>query len=471
MEYFYRRVRHYQYSTVIPLSLLILDGVVILGIASLLYSRTQLFNYFSDESFQLLSVVMAICWALAALFARAYQVENLGRPRKIILRSAAAAVLYSVLLLLLVGYRLPLEKLSEGVLLYGATLASVVGIKLVLLQGYRYYRHLTVNRSNIIVIGGTPRGLELMQYFHRNASLSQQLVGYFDTQPSEATVPGVPYLGALEQVKEFCLTHQIKEIYYALDDHYAYFEDLQAFADEYFIFLGVVPHVDGIDYRKPLDTHLLDDNRIPVIANRRVPLYRMVNVTIKRGFDIAFSLLALVGLSFSLFPLIALAIRLDSPGPILFKQLRPGKNNQLFWCYKFRTMRVDSDGQQQATKHDNRITRVGAFLRRTSLDELPQFYNVLEGHMSVVGPRPNLVVHLEEYPKVIKNYPLRHWVTPGITGYAQVNGYRGETRETHQMAKRVEYDILYMENWSLMLDLKIIGLTVYNMIKGEDNAY
>ncbi|MEM6845181.1 MAG: exopolysaccharide biosynthesis polyprenyl glycosylphosphotransferase [Bacteroidota bacterium] len=471
MEYFYRRVRHYQYSTVIPLSLLVLDGLVILGVSHLLFSYTQLFSYFPPESFRFLSVIMAICWALAALFARAYQIENLGRPRKILLRSAVTAVIYSLLLAILVGHQLTLEKLAVGSVLYGATLISVVALKLLLLQGYRFFRNLTVNRVNVIVIGGTPRGRELMQYFYRNTSLSQQLLGYFDTQPTETVVPEVAYLGGLEQVKEYCLTHQVKEIYYALDDHYAYFEDLQTFADEYFIFLGVVPHVDGTDYRKPLDTHLLDDNRIPVIASRRVPLYRMVNLTIKRGFDIAFSLLTLVVLSFSLFPLIALAIRLDSPGPTLFKQLRPGKNNQLFWCYKFRTMRVDSDGQKQATKNDNRITRVGAFLRKTSLDELPQFYNVLEGHMSVVGPRPNLVVHLEEYPKVIKDYPARHWVTPGITGYAQVNGYRGETRETHQMAKRVEYDILYMENWSLMLDLKIIGLTVYNMIKGEDNAY
>ena len=356
-------------------------------------------------------------------------------------------------------------------LLYVVTVVSVVVVKLILLQVYRYFRHLTINRCNTIVVGGTTRGLELMLYFDRNASLSQQLLGYFDQQPSEMISPNISYLGSLEKVKNFCQTHQVKEIYYALDNQYAYFEDLQQFADEHFIFLGVIPHIDGIDYRKRLDTHLLDDSRIPVISSRRIPLYRMVNVLIKRGFDIVFSSLVLLGLAVTVFPLIALAIRIDSRGSILFRQLRPGRSNQLFWCYKFRTMRVNTEGQKQATKNDSRITRVGAFLRKTSLDELPQFYNVLRGDMSVVGPRPNLIVHLEEYPKVIKDYSMRHWVTPGITGYAQVNGYRGETREVYQMAKRVEYDLQYMENWSLMLDLKIIWLTMYKMVKGEENAY
>nr|WKN40068.1 undecaprenyl-phosphate glucose phosphotransferase [Tunicatimonas sp. TK19036] len=471
MENLYRRVRNYQYTTFIPLSLLILDGIVILGISDILYTYTDLFNYFSQESFMFLSVIMAICWALSALFARAYQVENLGRPRKIIMRSLMAATLYSVLLLVLVGSRMPMAKLSEGIVLYMTTIVSVVILKLVLLQIYRFYRHLSINRRNVIVVGCTPRGVELMRYFKKNSSLSQKLLGFFDTETSESASQVTSYLGGLDQVKHFCQTHQVHEIYYALDNNYPYLEELRAFADENFIFLGILPHIDGIDYRKPIDTHLLDDNRIPVITSRRVPLSRMMNVQIKRVFDILFSSVVLAILSVTFFPIIALAIRISSPGPILFKQLRPGRNNRLFWCYKFRTMRTNSDGNKQATKNDSRITRVGALLRKTSLDELPQFYNVLRGDMSVVGPRPNLIAHLEEYSKVIKEYPLRHWVTPGITGYAQVNGYRGETRETYQMAKRVEYDLLYMENWSLKLDMKIIWQTVANIVKGEENAY
>ncbi|HEX8348791.1 MAG TPA: sugar transferase, partial [Hymenobacter sp.] len=192
----------------------------------------------------------------------------------------------------------------------------------------------------------------------------------------------------------------------------------------------------------------------------------------KRIFDIVFSSFVIFGIFPILMPILALLIRMDSPGPIFFKQLRPGKRNQLFPCYKLRTMRTDlGKGELQATKSDPRVTRIGRILRKTSLDELPQFFNVLLGHMSVVGPRPNMISQLEEYSKHIHTYPLRHAVTPGITGYAQVNGYRGETRAPQAMEKRVEYDLKYVENWSFKLDMKIIGKTVWNMVKGEKNAY
>ncbi len=197
----------------------------------------------------------------------------------------------------------------------------------------------------------------------------------------------------------------------------------------------------------------------------------MVNAQIKRLFDILFSGLVLLVLSVSLFPVIALLIKIDSSGPILFRQLRPGRNNRLFWCYKFRTMKVNDQIEVQASKNDTRITRIGAFLRKTSLDELPQFFNVLIGDMSVVGPRPNMQNQLLYYSKHIPEYPIRHTITPGITGYAQVSGFRGETKELYLMKKRVEYDLEYMQNWSLSFDIKIIWLTILNMIKGEENAY
>jgi len=161
----------------------------------------------------------------------------------------------------------------------------------------------------------------------------------------------------------------------------------------------------------------------------------------------------------------------DAAGPVFFVQKRPGKKNRLFGCYKFRSMRVNGSAEVQATKGDSRITKTGAFLRKTSLDELPQFFNVLLGDMSVVGPRPNMMKQLEEYSKTIDNYQFRHFVTPGITGYAQVSGFRGETREHSMMEKRVKYDVMYMEKWSLFFDIKIIFLTVWNAVRGEENAY
>ncbi len=212
-------------------------------------------------------------------------------------------------------------------------------------------------------------------------------------------------------------------------------------------------------------------NSIPVLTSRKEPLGISINAYLKRFFDIFFSFTVILILFPIILPIISIAIRFDSPGPIFFKQLRPGKKNKLFDCYKFRTMRVNKSSEVQATKNDSRITKVGQFLRKTNMDELPQFFNVLLGNMSVVGPRPNMISQLDEYSKTIGNYRVRHFVTPGITGYAQVNGFRGETKGEGLMAKRVEYDVRYIENWSLTLDLKIIFLTVWNMIRGEKNAY
>ena len=230
----------------------------------------------------------------------------------------------------------------------------------------------------------------------------------------------------------------MREIYYVMHNNCVLMEQLSSFAEHNFIYFGIVPDVGTLGNNRRIDTQLHDDSRIPVISTRRDPLRLLVNSQIKRGFDVTFSLVTLLFLVPFVFPLIALAIKLESPGPVFFKQLRPGRNNQLFWCFKFRTMVVNNEGERQASRHDRRITRVGAFLRKTSLDELPQFFNVLMGDMSVVGPRPNLVRHLEEYPREIREYSLRHQITPGITGYAQISGFRGETQETSLMQKRVE---------------------------------
>lgn len=169
---------------------------------------------------------------------------------------------------------------------------------------------------------------------------------------------------------------------------------------------------------------------------------------------------------------IALGIKLTSPGPVFFKQKRTGLYGKDFYCYKFRTMKINADSDKvQATKDDPRKTKFGNFLRKTSLDELPQFINVFLGNMSVVGPRPHMVSQTEDYRKQIDKYMIRHAVKPGITGLAQVKGFRGATEHLWQMEKRVEYDVKYITNWNFFLDIKIIFLTVFNQLVGEDNAY
>jgi len=213
----------------------------------------------------------------------------------------------------------------------------------------------------------------------------------------------------------------------------------------------------------------------PVVGLRYFPLDEAENKFFKRLFDILFSLLFILLIYSWLAPIIAIIIKLNSKGPILFKQERWGLNNKRIICYKFRTMYVDRrdnhDSFQQVTRNDKRVTAVGKFLRKTSLDEIPQFINVFLGSMSVVGPRPHPIPLSMESKDVIQNYMLRHLVKPGITGWAQVNGSRGETSHPDDMRKRVNFDLWYIENWSFWLDCQIIFQTIVNMIKGDENAY
>ncbi len=212
---------------------------------------------------------------------------------------------------------------------------------------------------------------------------------------------------------------------------------------------------------------------LPVEVLRDTPLLRTYNRILKRAFDIVFSLLVLLTIFPILYIIFGPLIKLSSPGPIIFKQKRTGYKGKIFYCYKFRTMKCMDKSEEivQAKPNDPRKFKVGDFLRRNNLDEFPQFINVLKGDMSVVGPRPHMVEHDKMYSKIIKDYNIRFKVKPGITGWAQVNGWRGATENPELMRKRVEHDIWYIENWSFWLDIKIIFLTILRMIKGDPNAY
>lgn len=198
----------------------------------------------------------------------------------------------------------------------------------------------------------------------------------------------------------------------------------------------------------------------------------MLKRYLKRSFDILFSLFIILFIVSWLCPILAILIKLESDGPVFFVQTRTGRNNGNFKCYKFRSMRINADAdKKQATRDDRRITRIGAFLRKTSLDELPQFFNVLIGSMSIVGPRPHMISHTEEYSQLTDKYKTRLLLRPGITGWAQILGLRGEIKNTEAMIERIDADVWYLKNWSFMLDLKIIFLTFWITLKGDKNAF
>ncbi len=292
-------------------------------------------------------------------------------------------------------------------------------------------------------------------------------MGFFDDTPSPNFTGN--YIGNFEQIDSFVKDNAIDEIYYAISgEKETELRTVIKIADDNVIQFYYVPQLSRYINRQ------FDMNKIglmPVLTLRNNPLKRYINKFIKRTFDIIFSSIVLLFSPIIFIP-VAIAIKISSPGPIFFKQKRTGYRGQDFYCWKFRTMKVNADSDKvQAKKDDPRKTRVGDFLRKTSIDELPQFINVWLGDMSVVGPRPHMLKHTEDYSKLIDKYMVRHAIKPGITGWAQVNGYRGLTEELWQMEKRVEYDVWYIENWTFLLDLKIIVRTVLNAIHGEKNAF
>jgi putative colanic acid biosynthesis UDP-glucose lipid carrier transferase len=260
-------------------------------------------------------------------------------------------------------------------------------------------------------------------------------------------------------------------MYISVDqEHYDKIPHLIKLCDQYLIRIKFVPDFRRYAHARRVNIDIYDG--VPVMMFRKEPLEAPINRILKRIFDIFFSIFVLLAVCSWLFPILAILIKLGSKGPVFFKQKRSGENNVTFHCYKFRTMKVNNlSDQLQAVKNDSRITKIGAFMRKTNLDELPQFVNVLIGNMSCVGPRPHMIAHTYQYSEQITNYLVRHYTRPGITGWAQINGYRGETKTLEEMEERIKHDIYYIENWSFFLDIKIIGWTIINMITGQEKAY
>ncbi|WP_242928729.1 undecaprenyl-phosphate glucose phosphotransferase [Pontibacter vulgaris] len=424
-----------------------------------------------EHQYSIFFVLFGLVWWIVSGFKDfVFQIERFVPCHKSIANVINAFILHAFLLASCIVI-FNLESISRLLLLYTyLSTALLIGFsRLLIVQLNKYFTKSDMAYSRFVIIGTGPAASTLYQTFNTHDNPGTKFMGFFDNDPDVNSPYYNMVKGSVEDVKEFCLQYSIDEIYYALPlNNKEHIEDLSQFADDNFMYFRMVPEFSALVQR---DVNMYFYQNIPMISIRNEPLELVTNRVVKRAFDIAFSLSVILLLFPIVMPIIALAIRINSKGPIFFKQLRPGKKNRLFVCYKFRTMYINNQTELQATKHDPRITRVGAFLRKTNLDELPQFFNVLLGDMSVVGPRPNLVSQLEHYSKVISKYKMRHFVTPGITGYAQVSGFRGETKEVHLMEKRIEYDVRYMENWSFMMDMKIIFLTVWNMIKGEKNAY
>lgn len=295
------------------------------------------------------------------------------------------------------------------------------------------------------------------------------ILGFFSE--SEPVPAGVDYLGRISDVLEFLESNDADEVYCSVSpvEKKDAVNAIIRKCEEKFITFYYVPNMDGYLRRQMQFNQFCD---ITIVSVRKEPLNDVYNRGFKRFGDILLSGLFLIALYPVVWLVVSIGTKLSSPGPILFRQKRTGYNGKTFTMLKFRSMKVNSDADKvQATEDDPRKTRFGDFLRRTSIDELPQFINVFKGDMSVVGPRPHMELHTEMYSKLVDEYLVRHLCKPGITGWAQVSGSRGETKTVEEMAERVKKDIWYIENWSLLLDLRIIVKTILNIFSGDKQAY
>ncbi len=332
-------------------------------------------------------------------------------------------------------------------------LSFVFFLKHIRTQGYNY--------KLIVIAGGERAGKEMNNFFNLHPEYGYKCLGFFDDNENYKN-----RIGKFDELESFVLKNNVDEIYCSLsyqDQNRT--QKLISFADNNLIKLKILPDFRSIGKQK-VEIYFYDN--IPVLNLRSFPLEDIMNKIIKRTFDIFFSTIVILLIFPWLFPIISIFIKFSSKGPVFFKQLRSGKNNKPFLCYKFRSMAINLEANTlQATKNDLRITKVGKFLRRSSLDELPQFFNVLIGNMSVVGPRPHMLSHTEKYSKEIDKFMFRHFVKAGITGLAQIKGFRGETSQPSKMIGRLRYDIYYIENWTFYFDIKIIFLTIIQIFRGK----
>jgi len=339
---------------------------------------------------------------------------------------------------------------------YGAEL--LVCIILFSYQKYNCEKGLTANRA--LIIGFNETGQFFQKLIESNPILGYKFVGFVNNHPT--TNPSV--LGQPDKLESLIEKHKIQTV--LIVQSLFHEEDTQEYldiCDKLGVRLWMIS--DNYDWKKRAMRKESIEGLI-LINPREIPLDYFWARILKRSFDIVFSLAVILFIMSWLLPVLAVLIKLNSKGPVFFIQKRTGFNNMIFDCYKFRTMRVnDKADVLQATENDNRVTSIGNFLRKTNIDEFPQFFNVFLGQMSVVGPRPHMLKHTEVYSALINGYLTRHYVKPGITGWAQVNGLHGETDELWKMEKRVEFDIHYMNNWNFWMDIKIVPMTLINKRK------
>lgn len=438
-----------------PISYLI-DLIIINVLAYVFFSNNlQILNFI---------IFTSLAWLVLSFKSSFYEIYRFTQVVKILSLISKQFVIFTLIIFAFFGYYNSVNKNPWEIFKYTSLVFLLIGvIKLAiyfLLKRYR--RFFGGNFRNTVIIGKNRKTGQLEEFFKDNPEYGYQHKKTFDLRGNDKV--------ELFDCFNFIATNEVDEIYTSVSElTNKELLNIIDFADNNLKILKFLPDNKEI-YTKKLDFTYY--GFLPILSLRKIPMEEPFNRFIKRLFDVLLSLVVLIGLLSWLTPILGILIKLESKGPVFFKQKRNGLDYKEFYCYKFRSMNPNPLAHlYQATKQDERVTRVGKIIRKTSMDELPQFINVLKGEMSVVGPRPHMVSHTLMYAERIDKFMVRHFIKPGITGLAQVSGYRGEVETDNDIIKRVKLDIFYLENWSLLLDIKIVFQTVYNALRGEEKAY
>ncbi len=408
--------------------------------------------------------IISMSWIVLSVYSKFYEVFRFTREVTIFALIFRQMVLFALVMFAFAGYNYDLH--IYPLIIFKHVLISFFGIAFFKFALYyllqRYRTSFGGNYRKTVIFGVNKKTVALESFFKNNPEygyIHKRTFSFKEKSNME-----------LAECFEYIISEDIDEIYCSISELSNYqINEIADFVDNNLKILKFLPDNKEI-YSKKLKYEYYD--YIPILSLRNIPLEDSINTVLKRSFDIIFSSLIIIFILSWLTPIIAILIKLESKGPVFFKQSRNGFNYKEFDCYKFRSMMPNIDAHlYQATRGDERVTKIGRFIRKTSIDELPQFFNVLFGDMSVVGPRPHMVSHTNIYAKRIDKFMVRHFVKPGITGLAQISGFRGEIESDKDIIGRVKYDIFYIENWSLLLDLKIITRTFLNAVKGDEKAY
>jgi putative colanic acid biosynthesis UDP-glucose lipid carrier transferase len=426
---------------------------------------TQTNNLFYSFAF-----FVNLIWIIISLAFGLYDEKSVMAFEVFSQKTAKVYFLWLVLMEMILVYAAEIHTISEHIIFF--SFFSLLGISANRLfylgiKKYLSQQHDMINR--VLILGFNDTAKKLAKYLEEDG-LNTQLMGFVENDENMDELTTYPVYANIENAVNVAKQLNVHEIFSTITPEqnniiYRLIRD----SEEQCMRFKVVPSLSSHVNRDVVIDFIKD---LPVLSMRADPLEDVGNRMKKRIFDVVVSGLVIIFILTWLIPLVAILILLDSRGPVFFTQLRTGLTDNPFFCYKFRTMRVNNESDsKQATKHDSRVTRLGAFLRKTSIDEFPQFFNVFRGEMSLVGPRPHMLKHTSEYAKIVEHYMIRQMLKPGITGWAQVNGLRGEISSPMQIQQRVASDLWYLEHWSIWLDIKIMFLTIHKVFVGDKLAY